>query len=267
MTRTEAQLTDDIGKAIRDEDLDRLTLLLDEWSSLSPTSDPKFLELACATGSAPIVKLLLSHGFMIDFKAVAAAKAFTAACEPEFNFDMLQAFLDSGWDINTSFSHMGDLVIMSLSSPPPVLNWVLDHGADPNLHRDGMSHSALERAALRNYPEHAKILIAKGANVNNTNALKIAAYKGHIEMIELLLEKGANINEIPRPHYCGVTILGTALHEAAEEGQLGAVRLLLERGADPTLEDTTGKTALDLAREKNHTAIVEVLESRLSTLV
>ncbi|KAG6901413.1 hypothetical protein C0995_012303 [Termitomyces sp. Mi166 len=108
---------------------------------------------------------------------------------------------------------------MSLCSPPPLLNWVLDRGADPNLHRDGMSHSVLEHAALRNYVEHAGTLIAKGAHVNNTNALRIAAYKGHIKMIEQLFEKGANINEIPR----------TALNEAAEEGQLGAVRLSFEK--------------------------------------
>ncbi|KAG6901410.1 hypothetical protein C0995_012300 [Termitomyces sp. Mi166 len=185
--------------------------------TVSPESDPNFLKLACETGSVPIVKLFLSRGFMVDVKAV------IAACEPHCNFDILQAFLDSGWDINTPFSHMGDLVIMSISSPPALLSWVLDHGADSNLHCDGMSNSALECAVLTNRAEHAEVLIAKGAYVNNTSALKLAASEGNNKMIELLLERGADINEIPRPHHRMATVLGTALHEATEEGQVAAI--------------------------------------------
>lgn len=82
-------------------------------------------------------------------------------------------------------------------------------------------------------------------------------------MIEHLLAKGIDVNEIPdypemlnQERQLG---LGTALHEAARNGQVEAVRLLLDRGANPRLKNTLGSTALDLAKEMNHTKVVEAL--------
>ncbi|KNZ77235.1 Ankyrin repeat domain-containing protein 50 [Termitomyces sp. J132] len=140
---------------------------------------------------------------------------------------------------------------MSVLSPSPVLKWALSHGADPNLNLIGESRTPLELSVSKDSMEHAEALIAAGAHINNTNALKIAACHGYTKMIELLLEKGADINEIPRPDYLDLNPeqgLGTALHEAAAE--------------DPTLQNTAGKTALELAQEQHHSEIVDVLEGR-----
>ena len=55
----------------------------------------------------------------------------------------------------------------------------------------------------------------------------------------------------------------TALHWAAYKGKIQVVEALLNAGADKAVKATSGwakgKTALDLAQEKNHPAIVKLL--------
>ncbi|MDB5326295.1 MAG: ankyrin repeat protein [Phycisphaerales bacterium] len=52
---------------------------------------------------------------------------------------------------------------------------------------------------------------------------------------------------------------GTPLHEAARNGQASAVRTLLKAGADAAVRDADGKTPQDLARDKGHAAVAELL--------
>jgi len=46
---------------------------------------------------------------------------------------------------------------------------------------------------------------------------------------------------------------------AANEGHEGCVRLLVEAGADKSIKDNGGKTALDIATRRGHTAIQAIL--------
>ncbi|KAL2832445.1 hypothetical protein BDW59DRAFT_139266 [Aspergillus cavernicola] len=41
--------------------------------------------------------------------------------------------------------------------------------------------------------------------------------------------------------------LGLAIHHAAEQGKVDVVHYLLNQGADPSIKDTTERTALDWA--------------------
>lgn len=54
----------------------------------------------------------------------------------------------------------------------------------------------------------------------------------------------------------------TALHLAAMDGNLAIVKALIGGGADVDVAGQQGKTALDLAREKGQSEIVQYLESR-----
>ena len=53
----------------------------------------------------------------------------------------------------------------------------------------------------------------------------------------------------------------TALMWAAGQGQADAVKLLLSRGADRGLKDDRSLTALEMARQGGHVAVVELLEA------
>ena len=52
----------------------------------------------------------------------------------------------------------------------------------------------------------------------------------------------------------------TLLMWAAGYGQEPTARLLLQRGAERSLRDDRGKTAADIARELNHTALAGMLQ-------
>ena len=52
----------------------------------------------------------------------------------------------------------------------------------------------------------------------------------------------------------------TSLHFAAMKGNTESVQKLLELGADIHVLNEDGKTALDLAQERDHTNIVEMLQ-------
>ncbi|XP_022778881.1 ankyrin repeat family A protein 2-like isoform X2 [Stylophora pistillata] len=52
----------------------------------------------------------------------------------------------------------------------------------------------------------------------------------------------------------------TPLMAAVDKDHLPTAAFLLKEGADPTIEDETGKTAFDIAKEKNFTKIQLLLE-------
>ncbi|GJE85719.1 acyl-CoA-binding domain-containing protein [Phanerochaete sordida] len=54
----------------------------------------------------------------------------------------------------------------------------------------------------------------------------------------------------------------TALHLASDRGHLAVVKLLLERGADPRLQDADELTAVELARIAEHDDVVALIESK-----
>lgn len=92
-------------------------------------------------------------------------------------------------------------------------------------------------------------------NLDDT-PLMSAAWKGLDTVVKLLIEKGASVNERNRHGQ-------TALILAAMEGKAKVVKVLLENGADPTIVVTppAGKfTALSYAKHYGFTAVIELLE-------
>ncbi|KAG6835109.1 hypothetical protein H0H93_004776 [Arthromyces matolae] len=81
------------------------------------------------------------------------------------------------WDVKLSFGgHIGD--ILTFTKHPALIQWALDHGADPNKNRDGGLYYPLERTVSGHDLDCAKVLISGGAHVKNAYALVIAARKG-----------------------------------------------------------------------------------------
>uniref|UniRef100_A0A7N2R9X5 MSP domain-containing protein n=2 Tax=Quercus lobata TaxID=97700 RepID=A0A7N2R9X5_QUELO len=83
--------------------------------------------------------------------------------------------------------------------------------------------------------------------------LDLAASKGNIGCAKLLLESGVNTNTKCKDGR-------TALHRAAANGNHRMVEMLMDFGADPTITNDRGQSAVDVARDKEHKEVVEILE-------
>jgi Ankyrin repeats (3 copies)/Ankyrin repeat len=114
------------------------------------------------------------------------------------------------------------------------------------------------RAALEGRTEMIKALLAKGMNVNETNAwgrtaLMFATINLHHDTVQTLLESGANVNVRA---YDGAT----ALMLAACAGDIDTVRALLARGADVQGKFfSTGKNAAMLAADHGFDEIAQLI--------
>jgi ankyrin repeat protein len=140
---------------------------------------------------------------------------------------------------------------------------MLDLKADPNIvdqHGQAPLHIALQH---RNFPI-IDALLDKGANPNvagngmKTTPLHIACSLGMEREADLLLKKGANPNA---KDAAGRTPLHNAMHNSFAAQDLA--KLLLKSGADPVAEDMQGTTPYDLATYLGKNAVAEMFRKAL----
>lgn len=143
----------------------------------------------------------------------------------------------------------------------------LDEGADVNWYdRKELMGTALGRVAGRGFVEIAKLLLERGANVNEAGigytplGLASTSKKGK-EMIKLLLDAGADVNKQSN---------GTPpLMDAIQFELTDNVKLLLAAGADPNAKPKNkdfygyrGHSVLGLALANGFKEIVEMLKAK-----
>jgi ankyrin repeat protein len=177
------------------------------------------------------------------------------------------------------------LVKEMLADRPFIVNGVAPFGLG--------SVVALDIAAMQNFLEMARVLIENGADVegNRKNKSSVppllsALASKHADMAMFLISAGANIKArapggMTALHWAVVipdtylverllsmgakvdpTNLDgmTPLHFAAANGYTASVRVLVANGAD-TSATVKGRTALELAAERGHWDVVQVLRN------
>jgi len=82
----------------------------------------------------------------------------------------------------------------------------------------------------------------------------LASSNGHTEIVNFLLNTSANINA--KCNYGN----DTSLSLAARKGHVAIVKYLLENGADINFRNSSGITAMDLAKCHDKYEVVKVLE-------
>ncbi|KAI3994687.1 hypothetical protein MKX01_002303 [Papaver californicum] len=111
-------------------------------------------------------------------------------------------------------------------------------------------------------PEGLKKALESGADKNDKDSigrtpLHNACSLGKVKCAQVLLEAGAVVDALDISK-------STALHYAVGCGYIECVQLLLDNGADVNLQNSEGKTPIDVAKQFNRQEILKLLEKSAS---
>jgi ankyrin repeat protein len=169
---------------------------------------------------------------------------------------MMELLLANGADVNAEWNGDFPIIFSPCETVDPVsLEWLLDHGANPNCARDGRKYpvGALDyliqsywRAA--ELAECIQILLKAGATTRYNVPAVLDMLRGRLDLLARHLDADPALvhRRFPELDFGGTGMRrlslngGTLLHVAAEYCNTEAARLLLERGAD-----VNARTAVD----------------------
>jgi ankyrin repeat protein len=155
-----------------------------------------------------------------------------------------------------------------------IVKMILARGADIN-GQVAYGDVPLIKAAEHGNRDIIVYLVEQGADVNKPNDFGVSPFIGFcsaesvelVELVELGLRHGGRINEsfvdnVP-PNKGEKNF--TALQAAVAEGRTDVVKFLLAHGGDPNIKDSSGKTCLDLARERGQEDVVRMVKNAISS--
>jgi len=200
-------------------------LLLDRGAAIDGTGGWSPLEEALYWNSQNAIALLLERGAKVQNLRIAAGLGLT---------DLIETFFDADGDLK------------------------------PEAGRIDWPFGSLEMVARSNHNARGKQMLADRINSWSQdrrgiidNAFVYACMHGHIEAAKLLLAKGAQINSIPG----GFDYAGTGLHYAALNGHRPMIKFLLDHGADRNIKDTkVGSTPAGWADHGGHPELRDLLQ-------
>lgn len=231
-------------------------VLLDNGAPANESGDIP-ISRACASSAPAAVRVLLEHGAQMETTRDEDGQwpPLHVAVE-EGAYRCVEVLLELHADPNHESPGGTALRVAATHNRVEIAKLLVEHGADVNRRRDENTSTALHEAtSLASGMAIAEYLVQKGADVNlrtpSGSPLFGACLANDAEMARLLLEKGANVNEV-------FDDIWTPLHGAYKSAAV--TRLLLEAGAsvDRVLEES-GRSPLFLAAEWGQTDIVEAL--------
>lgn len=244
-----------LRQAIRAEDLDRVKALLTanpalhrspredgDEGPLSWTAECRGPSRTASPARLAIAQWLIDNGS--DVHQGGDGPLFRAAygCIP-----MMELLVANGADVNGLWRGGFPVMFVPCENLEPVpLQWLLDHGADPNRRDSNSSVSALDYV-IQTYvrdPERLatciEVLLAAGARTRYDLPGVLPILRDRTDELAMLLDADPSLVYRRYPELdCGASggrLLmlqgGKLLHIAAEYGFFDSTRLLLDRGAD-----------------------------------
>ncbi|KAH6699782.1 ankyrin repeat-containing domain protein [Leptodontidium sp. MPI-SDFR-AT-0119] len=210
---------------------------------------------AAESGYTEGMLMLIKHGADVHVQGGVPGKALHAAAR-NMNISMVKFLLDQGVDVNATGGRHGTALMAVLENlcysgqnqAGPVIQTLLDAGANVNSTPSEKHTSALQAAITNLHHTFVDDLLARGADVNAYDprfgtALAAAARRGEVEMMKKLVERGAD-------HTLACEKFGTPLQGAARRHRLAALEYLFSLGAD--VNQLSGKTGYALHAACRH---------------
>jgi len=174
------------------------------------------------------------------------------------NADIVKYFIENKVKVDDGTNKTGQRPIhwAAMKGNIEIFNLIILQGIDIN-EQDNKGYTPLMTSVQYGHIPLMTFIISKGAKLETEdktgdNALHWAAYKGNGELVSLLIYFGLNPKRTDN-------IGQTPLHLACVNGNISAVRELLKH-CDIDVRDNNGKTALDLARKRLYSEVVDLLE-------
>ena len=151
-----------------------------------------------------------------------------------------------------------------------LINWFLDHGANPDASAAFWDITPLSYAVARSSLSIVKLMFERGGSTARGALLCCAADREDycVPILEFLVDQGAVIDEIRwehQPqlfHMAHFMDVGTPLLTAVRAGNADSVRCLLKRGADRSKRSVrTQSLPLEIAKKTDHTEIINLLNT------
>jgi hypothetical protein len=143
----------------------------------------------------------------------------------------------------------------SYTNQSKMVQTMITHGAHVNAELKAINSTAILSACAMGNVEIVIYLAAHGADLQKPNANGETCLHKAVQSLDLclfLLNHGAKVNQIDG-------FGRTPLHHAVNIGPAEVVLLLAKRGSDVRIKDSSGDTALEIARRKGRDKIVGVL--------
>jgi len=259
--------------AVRADDMEAVDLLLRAGANVHAANragaTPLFL--AAVNGNPGMIEKLLKAGADANAPILAHGETALMMASRSGNLEAVKALLNHGAQVNTKESLRGTTAIMWASEQghAPVIRYLAEHGADVRAQssvltppqRRGLAFAPpnappgpakggltpLHFAARQGSAESVRVLIAAGADVNQTSAdgsspLLVAVQNGFYGIAQFLLDHQAIVNlgnnKGWSPLYLAVKNRNqetTAVPGPGTDGVLDFIQALLDRGADPNV--------------------------------
>ena len=155
------------------------------------------------------------------------------------------------------------LHVATFARQPEMVRRLIRAGARHDL-LDADRYDAVTIAAVADDEATLAALLTSGASARLTTsmydgtALIAAAHLGHDGVVRQLIAAGAPLDHVNNLHWTAV-IESIVLGDGGRRHQ-ATLAALIEAGANLQLSDRQGRTPLQLARERGHTAMVKMLE-------
>ncbi|KAL3468446.1 ankyrin repeat-containing domain protein [Aspergillus heterothallicus] len=221
---------------------------------------------ACKQGHHTVAEVLLHVGVNPDAEAQHASNSYpharTALCIACYtgNANLVRVLLSHGANARgVAEAAQTPLGIAASRGHEEILSLLLAHGAEvdsstgsPHLH-----YTALINASQACHLKIVKLLLAYGASISHTDyygrtALSHAAARGDVDTVQVLVAAGAQVDF---PDCKGRTPLSWAVTES----QPKAAQALVRAGADVTHPDKEGLTPISLAMRNRDDNIIRIL--------
>jgi ankyrin repeat protein len=184
------------------------------------------------SGNADVVRALLNHGAHVNAKERDRDQTALMWAVARRHVDVVKALLEHKADIHAR-TRTRPLRVMLDQGPRRTVKTSMQDARQI----DAGGQTALLFAAQVGDVESARLLLAAGANVNDSaadanSALVLAAFAGHSNVAGVLIEAGADVNSAGGGY--------SALHAAVLRSDLATVKALLARGANANAQLTKG---------------------------